>query len=295
MLPQTLLTIADAARKLGVTTKTLRRWEKRGLIAPVRTVGNQRRYSLEQINALLTTNDPDGIDHSPLPIDHHPRIHTHSVRYLSAGLAAAVAGLLVGSGIYAYRLWKQPDTSGEFAPGSADIHEVLGTSSMVLGAEDQQLTVNIPSIFEGDTSFNGVVTLAHPLKAPNVLYSLTAGDGISITAGQNPTISNSGILSLTAGDGITVDGNKITNSGIRSLAAGTGISIDGNKITNTSSPDYTQSGWTDSGSSISLTTLTDSVTVGALTTGAITATSLTTDGITITNGNSILPDTDLGG
>jgi len=44
-----LYTIAEAANTLGVSTKTLRRWDQRGRFVPTRTVGNQRRYTQEQI------------------------------------------------------------------------------------------------------------------------------------------------------------------------------------------------------------------------------------------------------
>ena len=172
---------------------------------------------------------------------------------------------------------------------------VLGdtTSSLVF-------SVNIPARFKENIS------------APNVVYSIngesgeveitkhSAGEGISIS--DSGVITNTGILSLTAGTGISIDGNKVTNTGLTSLSAGTGISIDGNKITNTYSftPDYTQSGWTDNGTSITLTTTTDSVTVGALTAGAVTVDSLTTGGLsltsdlTVSSGHSLLPSTDLG-
>ncbi|CAK0765624.1 putative resolvase [Gammaproteobacteria bacterium] len=41
-----LVTITEASKILGVCTTTLRRWEKDGKLVPIRTVGNQRRYSL---------------------------------------------------------------------------------------------------------------------------------------------------------------------------------------------------------------------------------------------------------
>ena len=43
--------------------------------------------------------------------------------------------------------------------------------------EDLRFTVNIPALFNKD------------ITAPNVIYSLTAGDNITITPGQRPTIS----------------------------------------------------------------------------------------------------------
>lgn len=44
-----LLTIADAASKLGVTPKTLRIWDKEGKLKSVRTLGNHRRYKFSEI------------------------------------------------------------------------------------------------------------------------------------------------------------------------------------------------------------------------------------------------------
>ena len=46
------LTINEVAELLGISTKTLRRWEANGLISPHRTIGNQRRYSFEDVDKL---------------------------------------------------------------------------------------------------------------------------------------------------------------------------------------------------------------------------------------------------
>src|SRR6266700_433180 len=48
-----LLTIQQAADLLGVSTKTLRRWETKGNLIPQRTMGNQRRYSKAELEALF--------------------------------------------------------------------------------------------------------------------------------------------------------------------------------------------------------------------------------------------------
>ena len=53
-----LLTIQQVSEKLGVATKTLRRWEAKGVIKPQRTIGNQRRYTLADIEALKTGTRP---------------------------------------------------------------------------------------------------------------------------------------------------------------------------------------------------------------------------------------------
>jgi hypothetical protein len=43
-LPSMLLRISEAAIRLGVCVKTLRRWEAAGILQPRRTVGSHRRY-----------------------------------------------------------------------------------------------------------------------------------------------------------------------------------------------------------------------------------------------------------
>ena len=48
-----MLSSGKAASTIGVAAVTLRRWEKKGLITPLRTPGNHRRYPLDQIEKLL--------------------------------------------------------------------------------------------------------------------------------------------------------------------------------------------------------------------------------------------------
>lgn len=47
-----LIPIGEAARILGVSVPTLRRWEREGKIAARRTLGGQRRYSHATVQAL---------------------------------------------------------------------------------------------------------------------------------------------------------------------------------------------------------------------------------------------------
>jgi len=229
--------------------------------------------------------------------------------------------------------------------------QVLGETDTVAEAAGQQLTsdfqfnVNVPS------NFADIVTFLSDITAPNIIYSLKAGSGISISTGQTPTISSTGVTSfqtktgaitLEAGSGVSLDGLKITNSDTGSsqsifkkiavsgqtdvesdansdtltFVASGGVSITtdatNDKITiNSASPDYTLSGWTDSGTSVYMTTTTDSVGIGTTSptsklhvvgssnlAGAVVLGSATTDALTFTgriaNGTSLLPNTDLG-
>ncbi len=45
-----LLTIKQAAEELGVSIKTIRRWEKQGKIESIRTSGGHRRFKLKQVS-----------------------------------------------------------------------------------------------------------------------------------------------------------------------------------------------------------------------------------------------------
>lgn len=48
------LSVGEAAAILGVSTYTLRRWEKRGRISSLRTPTGHRRYGRADVEALLT-------------------------------------------------------------------------------------------------------------------------------------------------------------------------------------------------------------------------------------------------
>lgn len=45
-----LLPIGEAARRLGVSVETVRRWDRDGLIRATRTLGNQRRFLTSEID-----------------------------------------------------------------------------------------------------------------------------------------------------------------------------------------------------------------------------------------------------
>ena len=199
--------------------------------------------------------------------------------------------------------------------GTAKLQNWTTAKQRVLGVadsiENMFFKVAIPATFE-DT-----VTFKKPINAPDLITALSAGDGITITNGEIPRITNTGVLELVAGTGISVDGNKITSTitqGYTSLSAGTNISIDGNKITNTytaPTPDYTQSGWTTGTGKVYLSTITNSVGIGTTSptsllhvvgssnlAGSVTLGTSATDDITIlgaiSTGSTILPANDLG-
>ena len=52
------LTASEAARHLGVSISTLRRWSDAGHVQSYRTPGGQRRFSVEQLDAFLDSLQP---------------------------------------------------------------------------------------------------------------------------------------------------------------------------------------------------------------------------------------------
>jgi excisionase family DNA binding protein len=56
------LSISQAARELGVSLGTVRRWSDMGYIKAYRTPGGQRRYSRAQIDEFIRSLEPRGGD-----------------------------------------------------------------------------------------------------------------------------------------------------------------------------------------------------------------------------------------
>lgn len=76
--------IQEAATLLKVSTKTLRRWESRGLIIPVRTEGGHRRYSLKEIEQFKNKGKrkeylKKTVMSAPVPFEHKPSFTAPSV------------------------------------------------------------------------------------------------------------------------------------------------------------------------------------------------------------------------
>jgi excisionase family DNA binding protein len=54
------ISISKAAKELGVSQNTLRRWEERGYIVPERTPGGHRKYDLEKLKEFYKKGKKDG-------------------------------------------------------------------------------------------------------------------------------------------------------------------------------------------------------------------------------------------
>ena len=61
------LTTSEAARHLGVSLSTIRRWSDLGYLRGYRTPGGQRRFSIEQLDDFLASLESDGPRRTPAP------------------------------------------------------------------------------------------------------------------------------------------------------------------------------------------------------------------------------------
>jgi excisionase family DNA binding protein len=61
------LTTSEAARHLGVSLSTIRRWSDLGYLNGYRTPGGQRRFSIEQLDDFITSLESSGPQRTPAP------------------------------------------------------------------------------------------------------------------------------------------------------------------------------------------------------------------------------------
>ena len=52
-----LLTQKEACEYLNISRSTILRWEKQGIINPIKTVGNHRRYKIEELDSWMGENN----------------------------------------------------------------------------------------------------------------------------------------------------------------------------------------------------------------------------------------------
>ena len=235
-----LISIREAANILAVSTKTLRRWEKQGTLVSQRTKGNHRRYLKSEVESLLKSRTTVTNESPALPFSQSPDLannFSYNVNYVKElrdffqGSGVLKKGVIIGVFFFAAVLG-----FGKFLLNTNFVsHLSLGNKSEKTIAQKQKTTavlgetaspanyvfrVNIPGKFYENSEFLKDVTIDGKLIAPNLINGITAGSGMSVGTGQNPVITNKGVLSL---------GGK---TGEVSLTAGTGISISGLTISN---------------------------------------------------------------
>lgn len=337
-MQENLLSIQEAAKILGVSTKTLRRWEARGILVPQRTTGAHRRYTLEQIENFKKNGSETPVVTEEISVELPEEIATENTSkkfffnassltskvqdfkgafklsgqqkvVLISSLSAFVFVVAFAGIVYAFTPFYKTKVLGldEQIKASSKIgartpEEVLAAT---IASPSFQLKFNAPSLFNSTVRVEGLSSLVGgidtenaninagtgTLTASNVIYSITAGQGISITPGQNPVISATSLGTVyTAGTGIAINGDVISSTlsapgnsfgkiavgsdtisaggqdSTFTLAAGTGINLSANTGSSTvtiSAIGGNTSPWEDNGAGVvSLVDQANSVTIG---------------------------------
>lgn len=89
------MSIGEAARQVGVSRDTLRRWEKKGKLTPRRSPTNRRYYTQDQLETLL--EKPAKSKETEAPKADKPAAPSLKLVYYTLGavLLAAIIGLAV--------------------------------------------------------------------------------------------------------------------------------------------------------------------------------------------------------
>src|SRR6185369_8979055 len=238
------LSINDTALQLGISRKTLRRWEQKGIITARTTSANQKIFMVKDIEK-LKDNTPEPLTvatessvkptlqairsrlapQKPLnPEDYmkfgkFAQVPLRPALFMVSLLVSLVAfGSITGMAVLhtlhvptkVLSLLQHKESEQEIKANSAN--QVLASATQ---KHDYAMRVSVPAEFLSTASVSGKLT------APNILYSVVAGSNITISGdAQNPTISanvdNLEAWGVIAGEGITINGATITNSDLGS-------------------------------------------------------------------------------
>ncbi|MEK7498150.1 MAG: helix-turn-helix domain-containing protein, partial [Patescibacteria group bacterium] len=302
-----LVSIAQAAEILGYSTKTLRRWEKKGLITAKRTFGGHRRYDLASVAEIKNKIEAKALKrHIELPF----YIPKHEVRVPSQIPVRVIfesPKQSFGPVLYSKLHLDQVRVFRSFAVLVLIALSIFGLSKTVFsslltnqarlsslgsGVNGQvlQATTSVPffnvaiesnfkenSLFEkdvevaGDLTLGGDLVVATALNVPSLVTTGTITSGGKLTAGGDLDITGTTTLgTLTAG-----------TTTLGTLTAGTttlGTLTAGTTTLGTLTAGTTTLGTLTAGTTTLGTLTAGTTTLGTTTTGALTASSGTFSG-----------------
>ncbi len=252
-----LLTIKQAATILKVSEKTLRRWEAKNYISPIRTNGQHRRYSLDQLKTVKKIKNQPVVIEGIIKTELFRPLTTATIPEPIKKLSIKnflpktfkfylVFAILTFGGYAGFRL-KMP-TDPSVLSTQVSNQAVLAATSF----QDAKFGINLPTIFsstltigedtfsditgEGLTIVNGALTSTSPL-----------GDDITSSEIVDNTISEVDFLSS----------NNPTSSQFLSFNSTTG-----GFIWSTPTDSVGSNYFTDSGDTVYLTTTSDDLAIG---------------------------------
>ena len=307
--------ISDAARILAVSTKTLRRWETKGILKSQRSPTGYRIYNSEDLYKIK-----NGFTIKP---KHNFKFNGNFLKIIAITVLLIITTAIAVGVIFKGETPFQGETTyqgGNSLTSSDPVMQGRNLTEVVLAAatdsvSDFVFSVAVPALFKNNVVFEESVKFKKAISAPNIVTSvndktgkvtleLTAGSGISVsgmTVTNADTGSSQKIFKTIKIGGTTFEAGSNTDT--LELVASGGISLTSDttnkKVTiNSADPDYTLSGFTDAGTSVYLSTTTDNLGLGTTTpsykldvtgTGHFTS-NLTLDGDLSVDGNVTLGD-----
>ena len=216
---QKFVSIQEAARILGVSTKTLRRWDKKGILTSYRTQGDHRRYPLTQI-----TNFKEQRDLKPIKRDLQTNqkfskelpvlfksLHSHQKRAL-VGLWLGFL-LALNLGLAASLQKYQSVTNGN----KTLTGKVLQAATTLV---NPRFFINIPTLFRDEVTFEGSITSSELATFTDIEIDGTLTLAGALTVPEDLTVN--GDITSTA---TTFDLLNTTTTNINFGRAATTISL----------------------------------------------------------------------
>ncbi len=254
-----LASIHEAARLLNVSTKTLRRWESRGVLVPIRSEGGHRRYDLNQVRQLKgnkkhirlsSTPTPEisaKIDPKDIPV-FYTRLHIDQQKAIRLMTTVLIFSLVTYTGFkftprgivdsFKTKL-VQLNISKNIAENQEQEYPDGKVLAAATGSQQPTFNINIGSAFKGDALFtqnvevDGNLTLKKQIIGNVDLTGVVIVGGNSITSRQTTfNLLNTGTSTLNIGGAATTLNIGPTGSGTSSIllsggVANTGCTLDG--------------------------------------------------------------------
>src|SRR3989344_4851248 len=256
-----IFSIQEVANILGVSAKTLRRWEEKGILKPHRTPGNQRRYTQEQIDnfrQLRSGLPPISTQFSQItpsqllektPPDQIPKSAQYWTEELVKSILVfkklAVFAVLVMLFVTVVAVGVATLKSANLLNIASlpKILSVLGISKNKLQAPKLSEVLRGKAVLGADTSADNLIfgvnvqsefaDSAQFLDTIKVAGIATLSGGVitenqDVNAGTGKLTASNVLYGAIAGEGIAGGPGQtptITNTAVLSLTAGSGISV----------------------------------------------------------------------
>lgn len=189
-----LLTIKEAAQKLGVTPTTLRNWEKQGKIKSLKTEGGHRRYNTAQV---VAGNVPEQVYAEQVYVS---SVNTR-IRSFYLIFSASLVSLLL---LFVSTISFWDEIKADYVTYSA---KKAGISKLVAVNQSKVLAENV-------AQFNPKFVLNVDLLAPDEFSFASSSSNISIGAQTGSITINNPLLNTNDIAALDISSNSLTSDEI---------------------------------------------------------------------------------